>query len=217
MLGGPGKERGRKNALLTFLAKNPVCANAQSPEDAYHSHWSNSSDQDQNSICQFLKRYPMEKSLYAILSSPCHIGTTKFALGTCKVLLKSRITEWEWLRKSEAGLGVEVCVLSIGCLVCILYPDQVWTRILMHTLLQARSIFNPLPLPKGCKPELVSQAQTCAKAAYDAFQKTSSKDNKAALQSLLNQLVSKKSQGLSWNEELEMQTSCFWESHIGEY
>jgi len=84
----------------------------------------------------------------------------------------------------------------------------------MFSLLQARSIFNPLPLAKDHKSEHISQIQAAAKAAYDVFLNSSKEEHKEASQSLIRQLGSRKIQGLWWDQELEKQTSNFWESHI---
>ena len=79
--------------------------------------------------------------------------------------------------------------------------------------MQARSVFNPLPLTKDQNPELVSQIQAVITAARLSLNAPQEEDREAS-QSLIVQLSSKKTQGLWWNQELVDQTSHFWDSHI---
>lgn len=84
----------------------------------------------------------------------------------------------------------------------------------MLALLQARSIFNPLPLPENYNGQLVNKAQNAASNAYDRFSISSREDNKAASDKLIKLLNARKRQGLWWDEELEKKTHLFWKAHI---
>lgn len=84
----------------------------------------------------------------------------------------------------------------------------------MFSLLQARSVFNPLPLTKDHKVELVPQVQAIMKDAYRAFLNSSTEGQRAQCHGLIKQLGSRKTQGLWLDQGLEEQTSLFWKAHV---
>lgn len=113
-LGGGLEPDRKKTTLIRFLAKNPGVVNTpQTPQESYREQWLKFPEQDQAAIITFLNENgKIKRSLKAILSSPCHIGITKFALGTCEALVRSRITDWDQLRKDGASVGMEVCTVQ---------------------------------------------------------------------------------------------------------
>lgn len=115
MLGASLGPQNRRSSLLLFLARNPDTVNTpQTPQEFYRQHWMDSFGQDQETISQFLGTCgSMKRALERILCSPCHIGITKFALETCEQLVMSKITDWSWLKKEGANIGIEVCVVKL--------------------------------------------------------------------------------------------------------
>lgn len=104
-----------KSTLLLFLARNPDTINTpQTNMEAYHQHWTNSYEQNRDTISECLNSCSgVKRSLRAILLTPCFIGTTKFALETCEMLGKSKIIDWDWFKKNGASAGIEVCAFPV--------------------------------------------------------------------------------------------------------
>ena len=83
----------------------------------------------------------------------------------------------------------------------------------MVSLLQARSIFNPLPLTEEHRPDLIPQIQSVATTAYKLFLNGSEEEKQASLQ-LIKELSMRKTQGLLWNQGLKEKTVLFWKPCI---
>lgn len=101
--------------MFIYLAKNPDDVNKpQTSQESYCQLWMDSFEQDPGTIIDFLDGcVGVKRPLQALFTSPSHIGVTKFALETCEMLVMSRITDWDWLGKSGATIGIEVCVIPV--------------------------------------------------------------------------------------------------------
>lgn len=114
-LGANLQPQNRRSTLLLFLARNPDTINTpQTGQESYRQHWMGSFKQNQKTILKFLDGcQAVKRSLKGILSSSSHIGVTRFALETCEMLVVSMMTDWGWLRKDGAIIGMEVCAVQI--------------------------------------------------------------------------------------------------------
>jgi hypothetical protein len=106
----------RRSTLLRFLARNPDLVNTpQTPEEAYRQYWMDSLDHDKKTIKDFISGPSMgmgnQRKLEATLCSSELIGLTKFAIETCEMLSRSKITDLKWLSKGD--IGMEVCIIPI--------------------------------------------------------------------------------------------------------
>lgn len=88
----------------------------------------------------------------------------------------------------------------------------------MGSLVQGRSIFNPLPLTQDYIKFSTLNIQQWAQNAYATLNGGSlSKEKEVQLHKKINEVMARRLQGLLWSEDLKEKTQQYWSSHAGKF